>query len=398
MTATLTPPAGGVEAPEGTPSPSPPPRPLRRRIRPKDFKAADAALVGLTLLAAYCVVWIVFEQLTLFSGLFGFFVCFVAVFLVFYYVLNRQLFGRRVAADRVTGAVVTLGVVLMLTPLVLLIGFIFVRGLGHITWHFLVSTQYKSVVVCVKGTPCIQPGIFHAIIGTLEQVAFAVVLGVPAGILTAVYLNEVGGRMAQPVRVVVTAMSGLPAIVAGIFVYSVWVLNFGYSGLAGSLALAILLLPTVTRGTEEVLKIVPDDLREASAALGAPQWRSVWSVVLPTARSGILTAVLLGVAVSIGETAPLLFTVFGSQVTNWNLFSGPQAALPLTIYQSVRSPQGSQIAFGYATAAVLFLIVLFVFVLSRILSSSWLSQKARNRMNRKMTNAASRGVAGGPVN
>jgi phosphate transport system permease protein len=216
--------------------------------------------------------------------------------------------------------------------------------------------------------------------------------------LTAVYLNEVGGRLAQPVRVVVTAMSGLPAIVAGIFIYSVWVSYFHFSGVAGSLALAVLLLPTVTRGTEEVLKIVPDDLREASAALGAPQWRTVWSVVLPTARSGILTAVLLGVAVSIGETAPLLFTVFGNTVTNWNLFSGPQASLPLLIYESIRSPQASQIALGYAAALFLFLMVFFVFILSRILASPWLGQKLRSRTNQRMVNAASRGVAGGPVN
>jgi phosphate transport system permease protein len=147
-----------------------------------------------------------------------------------------------------------------------------------------------------------------------------------------------------------------------------------------------------------VLKIVPDDLREASAALGAPQWRTVWSVVLPTARSGILTAVLLGVAVSIGETAPLLFTVFGTTVTNWNLFSGPQASLPLLIYESIRSPQASQIALGYAAALFLFLMVFFVFILSRILASPWLGQKLRSRTNQNMVNAASRGVAGGPVN
>jgi phosphate transport system permease protein len=143
---------------------------------------------------------------------------------------------------------------------------------------------------------------------------------------------------------------------------------------------------------------VPNDLREASAALGAPQWRTVWSVVLPTARSGILTAVLLGIAVAIGETAPLLFTVFGSKTTNWNLFSGPQASLPLLIYTSVKSSQNSDIALGYTAALVLFLLVFSVFILARILGSPWLGRKVRSRSNQRMANAAARGVAGGPVN
>ena len=359
----------------------------------------DAALVGLTLISSFCVVWIVFSELTLFSGTFGFIFCLAVVFLAFYYyVLNRQLFGRRVAADRATGALVTIGVIAMLTPLVFLVGFLFVKGVGLLSWHLLTNTQRGILEVCPHGHTCAKPGVFHAIIGTLEQVCFAVVLAVPAGILTAIFLNEVGGRLTQPVRVVVTAMSGLPAIVAGIFVYSVWVLHFHYSGVAGALALAVLMLPTVTRGTEEVLKIVPDDLRQASSALGAPQWRTVWSVVLPTARSGILTAVLLGIAVAIGETAPLLFTVFGASSTNWNLFQGPQASLPLLIYESVRSSQHGDVALGYAAALVLFLLVFAVFILSRILASPWLSKKTRSLSNRRMMNAAARGVGGGPVN
>ena len=248
-----------------------------------------------------------------------------------------------------------------------------------------------------RGQTCAKPGVFHAIVGTFEQVALAVVIGVPVGILTAVFLNEVGGRITQPVRIMVTAMSGLPAIVAGIFVYSIIVVHFKFSGFAGGIALAILLLPTVTRGTEEVLKIVPDELREASAALGAPQWRTVWSVVLPTARSGILTAVMLGIAVSIGETAPLLFTVFGANSTNWNPFSGAQASLPLLIYESVKSSQHADVQLAYTAALVLFLLVFFVFILARILASPWRSNKARSWGSRKMAGAAARGVGGGPV-
>jgi phosphate transport system permease protein len=399
VTETLAPPSSAAQPPgppeETRPRPA---TPRRRPFSPRDFKRSDAALAVATILAAFCTVWILFAQLTLFSGIFGFIVCLVGVFLVYYYVVNRQLFGRRVAADRVTGAAVTIGVICMMTPLVLLVVFLFVKGARLLSWHLLTATQNKVLEVCPAHQTCAKPGVFHAIIGTFEQVGFAILLGVPAGILTAIFLNEVKGRFTQPVRVVVTAMSGLPAIVAGIFIYSIAVLHFGFSGVAGSLALAILLLPTVTRGTEEVLKIVPDDLREASAALGAPQWRTVWSVVLPTARSGILTAVLLGIAVAIGETAPLLFTVFGSKVTNWNLFSGPQASLPLLIFTSVKSSQNADVALGYAAALVLFLFVFSVFILARILGSPWLAKTARARANRKMSEAAARGVGGGPVN
>jgi len=194
----------------------------------------------------------------------------------------------------------------------------------------------------------------------------------------------------------VTAMSGVPAILAGAFVYAFWILGLhqGFSGFAGAMALTVILLPTVTRGSEEVLRIVPNDLREASTALAAPEWRTVWSVVLPTARSGLVTAVLLGVAVALGETAPLLLTIFGNTDLNPNPFHGPQAALPLIAWTEVKSPQKSDIALAYAAALVLFLMIFFVFILARVLSSDWLGNKFRNRMNRQMISAATRGIAG----
>ncbi len=174
-------------------------------------------------------------------------------------------------------------------------------------------------------------GVAHAIVGTLEEVGLAAVIGVPIALATAIFLNEVGGKGTRIVRTVVTAMSGLPSIVAGLFIYSIFIINhvLSYSGFAASLALFVMLLPSVTRTTEEVLRVVPSGLREASAALGAPEWRTTWSVVLPTARSGVVTAVLLGIARIVGETAPLLFTAFGSQIMNTNPFSqssrGPSA-------------------------------------------------------------------------
>jgi len=262
----------------------------------------------------------------------------------------------------------------MILPLVLLVSYVFAKGLPLLSWTRFTQTQAGVGPL----SPISAGGFLHAIVGTLEQVALAAVMGIPIAILTAVFLNEIGGRIAPSVRIVVTAMSGTPAILAGVFIYSIWVLTVrGYSGFAASLALAILLLPTVTRGTEEVLRIVHKDLREASAALGAPDWRTVWSVVLPTARSGLLTSILLGIAVSIGETAPLIMTVFGAQVMNTNPFHNPQAALPLVVYQEIKLPAKSAVALGYTASLVLFILVFTIFIVARILGSSWLQQKLR---------------------
>ena len=360
-----------------------PPGPQRRMLRPRDFKPAEFALMCLTAMAAVCIVWIVFEQLTLLSGSFGFIVSCVVAFLVLYYAVNSLVYGRRVAADRFVAALVTIAALCMFIPLGLLIAYLVIKGWGLLSPHLLVSTQKGVPEVCVPGVPCPKAGILHAIVGTAEQIGLAALMGIPAAILTAVYLSEVGGFGSRAVRIVVTAMSGVPAIVAGLFIYSFWVVNFKFSGFAGSLALALLLLPTVTRGTEEVLKIVPNDLREAAQALAAPEWRTVWSVVLPTARSGLITAVLLGTAVALGETAPLLVTIAGNKILNANPFHGDQSALSLLAFTQVKSSQPLDIQLGYTAALVLFMGVFFLFVSGRFLGSDWLNRKIRNSMNRR---------------
>ena len=377
-------------------------QPSRVPLRPRDFGPADIAVIAGAALSAYCFMWVVFYQLTLLSGWVGFLVAWVFTFLVFYWMLNVMVNGRRMASDRVVAAIVTMGGLCMFTPLVLLIVFLFAKGApllfhsfsGFI--HVMTATQQGVEERCLPGFPCKTPGVFHAIVGTLEQIAIAALIGVPAGVLTAIYLNEVGGRFTRWVRVVVTAMSGVPAILAGLFVYAFWVVQFrqGFSGFAGSLALSVLLIPTVTRGTEEVLRIVPNDLREASTALAAPQWRTVWSVVLPTARSGLVTAVLLSIAVALGETAPLIVTIFGNTALNPNPFHDKQSALPLLSYTEVKSPLQSDINLAYTAALVLFIIIFIVFVSARLLASDWLGNKFRGLRNKRMVSAAARGVAG----
>jgi phosphate transport system permease protein len=179
----------------------------------------------------------------------------------------------------------------------------------------------------------------------------------------------------------VDAMSGVPSIVAGLFIYTVWLISLGNggSGFAACLALSILMLPTVARTAEEVLRLVPGGLREASLAMGATEWRTVWSIVLPTARNGLITAVVLGIARVVGETAPLIMTSFGSTKLNANPFTGLQASLPLSVYQLLANPFAAQQQRAYAGAFVLVFLVLTLFTIARILGNRKSGRKSSIR-------------------
>ncbi len=224
-----------------------------------------------------------------------------------------------------TVLVVSVGLLVALV-LTWMIMFIFAKGVSRLTWTFFTEDLSKTGPLTPGG------GARHAIIGTLEQVGLATLVVVPIGVMTAVYLHEIGGRLARPVRFIVDAMSGLPSIVAGLLVFTVIVSHDGFSGISGSVALAILMLPTMTRASEEILRTIPNGLREGALALGAPQWRLVQKVVLPTAIAGLVTAMLLSIARAVGETAPMLLTAFGTTATNTNPFHGPQSDLPLFVW------------------------------------------------------------------
>ena len=266
----------------------------------------------------------------------------------------------------VTGVVMA-AAALVITALVLILVFVVQRGSHALTGHFF--TQTLAAVGPLD--PAKAGGAANALVGSLEQVAIATALTVPLGVMTAVYLNEVGGRASNVVRFFVDAMSGIPSIVAGLFVFTVWVVDLhkGFSGIAAAFALGILMLPTVTRTCEEVLKLVPGGLREASAALAAPEWKTAFLVVLPAARAGLVTAVILGVARVAGETAPLLLTAFGNSATNANPLHGAQSSLPLFVYQQVRSPVHAQIDRAWVGALVLLVTVLIFFVAARLVSA-----------------------------
>lgn len=276
------------------------------------------------------------------------------------YVVAARVEGRRQAKDRVATSLVWVAFLLAVIPLASLVWTTLSRGVKVFNIYFL--THSMGVVADTEP----GGGIYHALLGTLEQVGLACLIAVPVGVLTAVYLVEYGrGKLSMVITFFVDVMTGIPSIVAGLFVLSFWILilDMGYSGFAGSLALAILMMPVVVRSTEEMLKLVPNELREASLALGIPKWRTILKVVLPTSIGGITTGVMLAVARIAGETAPMLLLVWGTNFINTNPFKDPQASLPLYIYQQYANSAGSGAAYDRAWAAALTLIA-FVMILN----------------------------------
>jgi phosphate transport system permease protein len=272
---------------------------------------------------------------------------------------------RRRAVNRLATVLMGLTVAVALLPLVLVIYYTVVKGLVRFGGYFLQHSM--------RGVGPIDPtgGAYHAIIGTLEQVGIATVIAVPVGLLAAVYTVEYGrGRLAALIRFFTDVMTGVPSIVAGLFIYAFWVLALGqgFSGFAAALALMILMLPTIVRSAEEMLKLVPDSLREAALALGVPRWRTIVSVVLPTAMAGIVTGVMLAVARVAGETAPLLLTALNFDAINVDPFHGQQAALPTFIFAQAGQPQKVALDRAWAGALTLVLLILVLNLIARAIA------------------------------
>jgi phosphate transport system permease protein len=242
-------------------------------------------------------------------------------------------------------------------PLIAIVFYVLKKGGGVISVDFLT----KDIPILTRS---VGPGMGPAIVGTLLITGTATLMAVPLGILAAVYLNEYGkkNRLSTVIRTMSDVMTGVPSIVMGLFIYTVWVLRYGLSGFAGALALACLMLPIVIRSTEEILRLVPDGLREASLALGASRARTIMTVVLPAAISGITSGALLAVARAAGETAPLLFTVGASRKANWHVFSGANTALSTQIFRNAQQPfPGAQDrAWGAALTLIVLVVVLTI--------------------------------------
>ncbi len=337
------------------------------------------------LVAALAAVLVIFSVAGAYP-LFGMLVCTVLLFLVLYGLLSWRLHGLLVMKSRLGSAYVWAGGALALFPLVDMVVFIVIRGLPVVAAHFPAFLVNDAVGGPTE--PVWKVGVGQAIVGSVEQVALATLYTVPVSILTATYLTEYDTWFTRLVRLIVDAMMGMPSIIAGLFVYLWWVQprhTSGYSGFAASLALGVLMLPIMIRTAEEVIRVVPGSLREAALALGAPRWRVTLRVVLPTAKSGLITAVILGVALGVGETAPVLFTALGNNRYNFNPFSGAQADLPLQIIQNVRSSAPNQVREGYGGAFVLITAVLALFTTARIVGSS---KPGRRRIGRRKKEVA----------
>jgi phosphate transport system permease protein len=277
----------------------------------------------------------------------------------------REPAGWRRTKNRIATVLMYASFVLVIIPLGFVLYTVIAKGASIISWQFLTGEIPFNVAPANVG------GMGPAILGTIEITALATLLAVPLGVLGAIYLNEYGGNgwLARLIGFFADVMTGVPSIVMGLFIFSIWVLHFGFSGLAGAFALACLMLPVVIRSTDEMLKLVPDALREGSYALGATKARVTLTVVLPAAIGGIVSGVLLAVARAAGETAPLLFTILTVTAANPNVFSGANTSLPSQIFVNASSPYSGAQARGWGAALTLIVIAFVLLIAARLVTA-----------------------------
>jgi phosphate transport system permease protein len=278
----------------------------------------------------------------------------------------RKGTGRRRFRSALATVLIMLTFVIALVPLTLVVYYIVSKGASVISKDFLTG----DIAFSTRST---EGGIGPAIVGTIVITTGATLMAVPLGVLGGIYLNEYGGtsKFASLVRFLSEILTGVPSIVMGLFIYTVWVLprkGAGLTAFAGALALGALMLPVIIRTSEEMLKLVPRELREGSLALGSRKSRTIRTVVLPHAAPGIVSGALLAVARAAGETAPLLFTVGAATSANWHLFKGPNNALSLQIYGNATSPFESAVERAFGAALTLIVIVFIATALARIVT------------------------------
>ena len=272
---------------------------------------------------------------------------------------------RRRFTNQFSLIMISLALVVAVIPLGLVIWSVISRGGSAISWEFLTADIPNSFRRS-------GGGVGPAVIGTLIITGMAALMAIPLGVLGAIYLNEYGKQkpLARVIRTMANIMTGVPSIVMGLFIYSAWVLLFdARTGFAGALALACLMLPVIIRSTEEMLRLVPDELRQASLALGARKWRTTVTVVLPAAISGITSGVLLAIARAAGETAPIVFVVGITSAPNWNLFDGENTALPAQIFRNASQVFEPAQQRAWGSALTLIVIVLVFTIIARIIAN-----------------------------
>lgn len=386
-------PGGGVPSPRqtviprSTAQPTAGPRPSRSRRQLTGFRRADVlALVG-ALAASLATTALLWSQLAPFTGILGYVVVSWCLFVLVYAILVSFDENRPTIRDRVAAVVVHSLASIVLASLFLVIIYTFVKG-----WAALKHANFYTQDLHSTGpkAPLTQGGVLHAVVGSLIELAIALAIAVPLGLLAAVFLNEVPGRLSRLVRTVVDAMTALPDILAGLFIYATLILILGLekSGLAAGCALAVTIISIVCRAAYVVLRLVPGGLTEASYALGSGHWRTVWHVTLPTARSGLATAVILGAARAVGETSPVLLTAGFTNYLNLNPIHQPMSSLPLLAFNLIGSPFQNYIDRGFGAAALLMALVLVLFLLTRAIGGRGPGVLTNRQLRRRL--AASR--------
>ncbi|MFJ3822655.1 phosphate ABC transporter permease PstA [Streptomyces nodosus] len=363
--------------------PTRPPAGDERRRSVSGSRATDVyALLGAGA-AALALTWLLFAWLLPFDGAVGFVVVAYALFLGLYALTVSFDEDGPAVVDRLAGAVVRSMGALLITVLVFVVGYTLWEGRRALP-HLNFFTEDMKLAGPLE--PLSTGGVLHAIAGTLIQILIALVITVPGGLVCAVFLNEVPGRFARFVRTIVEAMTALPSIVAGLFIYATVILTLGMerSGFAAALALSVMMLPIIIRAADVVIRLVPGTLREAAYAMGTSRWRTVWHVVLPTARSGLTTAVILGTARGIGETSPVLLTAGSTAEFNADPLSGPMVSLPLAAFQFVQSPEPAMIARGFGAAATLLVLVLLLFIAARVIGGRGPGRLTRRQEHRRV--------------
>ena len=301
------------------------------------------------------------------SGKLGFAAAYFFFASLLIFVQQLRLRDLAAAKDSLLSSFAFLAMTITLIPIVSIVMTVVLKGYKGIHFGMFTNDMTQASV----NDPVTSGGLLHALVGTIIMVGVALIVSFPIGLLTALYLTEIRGKLARPIKFLVQAMSGVPSIVAGLFILSILVIPVTQelNGLMGSLALSILMIPTIARTAEEMLLLIPNELREAGVALGATQWRTVSGVVVPAAKSGLVTAVILGIARIIGETAPILLVSGGADALNFNPMSGPMGSLPFYIWKAFLTG-GTEEAYARAWGGMLILLILIVvlFGLARHLS------------------------------
>jgi phosphate transport system permease protein len=317
-------------------------------------RLSTALLIFAAILISFIII-----KLTGLDGKLGFLSTLFIVSTLLIFIQQWRLRDKSAAKDSLLSSFALLGMIMTVIPIVSIVYTVVIKGYKGIHFGMFINDMSLNSV----NDPIKDGGLLHALVGTIIMVGGALIISFPIGVLTALYLTEIRGKLSRPIKFLVQAMSGVPSIVAGLFILSslVYPVTKSLSGMMGSFALSILMIPTIARTSEEMLRLIPQELREAGVALGGTQWRTVAGVILPAARSGLVTAIILGMARIIGETAPLLLVSGGGDSLNINPTSGAMGSLPYYIWKAFLTG-GTEEAFARAWGGLLVLLA-FIFIL-----------------------------------